>query len=89
MKMLRLYLQAMGHEGWFYRRPLASTYTGDLRYSRQRLGIHQFETYMQRMMAEAGIPGYFTGHSGKVIICVGFLNEFDQISTFSLNILCT
>ena len=74
VKMMTLYLQALGHEGWFYRRPLASTFTGDLRYSKQRLGIHQFESYMQRLAGEAGIQGYFTGHSGKVIICA-FLSK--------------
>ena len=70
VRLMGRYLRALGFEGWLYRRPMASTFLGELKYSKQRLGIHQFETFMQRMMKEAGIEGYFTGHSGKVNIYV-------------------
>ena len=68
VRIMSMYLEALGFEGWLYRRPLASTFVGELKYSKTRLGVHQFETFMQRLMQEAGIEGYFTGHSGKVNI---------------------
>ena len=53
VKLMTMYLEALGYEGWVYRRPLASNLCGDIKYSKERVGVHQFETYMQRLMAEA------------------------------------
>ena len=52
--------------GAFYIRPLASRFCGNIRYSKQKVGIHQFEGLMQNLVKDAGLEGYFTGHSGKV-----------------------
>ena len=66
VKLLRLYLKAVPDKGPFYRRPLVSKFCGDIRFSRQKVGLHQFEGLMQKLCKEAGFDGYFTGHSGKV-----------------------
>ena len=66
VKMMKLYMQALPKNGPFYRRPLVSRYCGDIRYSKQKIGIHYFENLMQKLVKDAGLQGFFTGHSGKV-----------------------
>ena len=64
--MMQKYLTLIPSEGAFYRRPCNPRYKGHVNFSKQKVGLHQFESLMQRIMKEAGIEGYFTGHSGKV-----------------------
>ena len=66
VKLLREYLSFVPDSGAFYRRPLPPKQSGDVRFSKQKVGIHQFESVVQRMCSEAGLKGNFTGHSGKV-----------------------
>ena len=73
VKLLRRYLNLIPSEGAFYRRPLLANYDGDVRFSKQKVGIHQFETLIQRLTKEAGLDGYYTGHSGKVCRGISYL----------------
>ena len=43
VKVMSMYLEALGFQGWLYRRPMASTFCGDLKYANQTVGIHQFD----------------------------------------------
>ena len=71
VRMLKVYLSCIPKEGPFYRRPLACKSGEDPRFSVQKVGIHSFETLMQKLCQEAGIEGYHTGHSAKVrLICI-------------------
>lgn len=72
VRLVRKYLSFIPATGAFYRRPLANGPNGDIRFSRQKVGVHQFETLMQRMFRQAGIDGYFTGHSGKASFIENF-----------------
>ena len=73
VKLLKMYLKAIPKTGPFYRRPLAANFCGDVRFSKQKMGVHQFEGLMQKICKEAGLEGYFTGHSGKV--CIFFYSQ--------------
>lgn len=55
------YLQALGHRGPFYRRPLPS----GLRYGEAVVGVNKIKTFMSTICQKAGIQGNFTNHSGK------------------------
>lgn len=55
------YLQALGHRGFFYRRPLSD----GIRYSEAVVGINKIKTFMATICKKAGIEGNFTNHSGK------------------------
>ncbi|XP_078330429.1 uncharacterized protein LOC111100766 [Crassostrea virginica] len=56
-----VYLDALGHRGAFYRRPLAV----GIRYGEQVLGINKIKGLMKEITGKAGIVGNFTNHSGK------------------------
>lgn len=55
------YIDALGHRGAFYRRPLAS----GIKYSEQVLGINKIKGLMKEITGNAGLVGNFTNHSGK------------------------
>ncbi|XP_052679523.1 uncharacterized protein LOC128160267 isoform X1 [Crassostrea angulata] len=55
------YIDALGHRGPFYRRPLAS----GIKYSEQVLGINKIKGLMKEITRNAGLVGNFTNHSGK------------------------
>ena len=59
-----LYLRALGNEGDFYRRPLASS-AGNLRYSNQPIGVNRLALFMKEIAQKGGLKGNFTNHSGK------------------------
>jgi hypothetical protein len=78
--LLKKYLSFIPGDGPFYRRPLPGSYAGHIKFSQQAVGVHQFETLLQRLTKEAGLPGYYTGHSAKVNIyliyitsCLGYV----------------
>ena len=56
-----VYLDALGHRGAFYRRPLAV----GIRYGEQVLGINKIKGLMKEITGKAGLVGNFTNHSGK------------------------
>ena len=56
-----VYLDALGHRGAFYRRPL----TVGIRYGEQVLGINKIKGLMKEITGQAGLVGNFTNHSGK------------------------
>ena len=56
-----VYLDALGHRGAFYRRPLAV----GIRYGEQVLGINKIKGLMKEIIGQAGLVGNFTNHSGK------------------------
>ena len=56
-----VYLDALGHRGAFYRRPLAV----GIRYGEQVLGINKIKELMKEITGKAGLVGNFTNHSGK------------------------
>ncbi|XP_062597801.1 uncharacterized protein LOC134259217 [Saccostrea cucullata] len=49
----------------FYRRPLANGEKNEIRFSVQPTGINNLSTIMKNMCDKAGIPGFFSYHSGK------------------------
>lgn len=55
------YIDALGHRGPFYRRPLAS----GIKYSEQVLGINKIKGLVKEITRNAGLVGNFTNHSGK------------------------
>lgn len=67
---------------------MQANYVGDTRFSQQKVGLHQFEHLMQRICKEAGIGGYFTGHSGKVCEGVIYLQAVDLITTLFKRRVC-
>ncbi|XP_053386293.1 transcriptional regulator QRICH1-like [Mercenaria mercenaria] len=58
------YLEALGNNGYFYRRPL-SKQNGNVRYSEQPVGINKLRCFMKDMCSLAGLEGRYTNHSGK------------------------
>ncbi|CAC5384606.1 unnamed protein product [Mytilus coruscus] len=55
------YLNALGNDGFFYRKPL----TSGIRYGKQPLSVNKLESLMKEMCGKAGLKGNFTNHSGK------------------------
>ena len=85
VQLLKKYLQAIPRSGPFYRRPLLTRYDGDLRFSKQKVGVHTFEGLLQKMMKQAGIPGYFTGHSGKVMNIIKIFSLLFKYKSFHIH----
>ncbi|XP_062598710.1 zinc finger MYM-type protein 3-like [Saccostrea cucullata] len=56
------YLDALGNEGEFYRRPLAGN---PIRYGAQVVGVNKIKTFMKIICKKGGLVGNFTNHSGK------------------------
>ncbi|XP_061187163.1 uncharacterized protein LOC133195333 [Saccostrea echinata] len=54
-----------GESRAFYRRALENGPDNELRFSQQAIGVNKLAAIMKTMFLEAGIPGYFTNHSGK------------------------
>ena len=67
-KLKKLLFKAILSSGSFYRRPLTSKFCGDtcIRFSKQKVGVHQFEGLMQKLVMDSGLESYFTGHSRRV-----------------------
>ncbi|KAK3107796.1 hypothetical protein FSP39_022395 [Pinctada imbricata] len=61
----RIYLDALGNEGPFYRRPLAGSGSVSVRYGEQVLGINKLKGLMKEITGKAELQGNFTNHSGK------------------------
>ncbi|KAK3106549.1 hypothetical protein FSP39_022412, partial [Pinctada imbricata] len=61
----RIYLDALGNEGPFYRRPLAASGSVSVRYGEQVLGINKLKGLMKEITGKAGLQGNFTNHSGR------------------------
>ncbi|XP_053406117.1 uncharacterized protein LOC123530577 isoform X1 [Mercenaria mercenaria] len=60
------YLEALGNNGYFYRRPLSRLkQNGNVRYSKQPVGINKLRCFMKDMCSLAGLEGRYTNHSGK------------------------
>ncbi|XP_062567663.1 uncharacterized protein LOC134229896 [Saccostrea cucullata] len=60
--LFKLYLEALGNEGLFYRRPLAGS---PPRYGIQAVGVNKLKSMMKIICDRAGLKGNFTNHSGK------------------------
>lgn len=58
----KIYLDALGNEGPFYRRPLAGS---SPRYGSQLVGVNKLNSMMKVICEKAGLKGNFTKHSGK------------------------
>ena len=88
VKLFREYLSCIPSTGRFYRKPLASTELGDVRYGVHPVGINTLSKYLQSMCKEAKINmegKRFTNHSGKVT-CATQLYEsgtFDEQTIMS------
>ena len=63
--MFKLYLDALGNEGDFYRRPLPSAPGDLLRYSSQPIGVNKLGLFMKEIAEKGGLKGNYTNHSGK------------------------
>jgi hypothetical protein len=59
------YLNALGNDGDFYRRPLPSTQSGTIRYGYQPVGINTLNKFMKEIAEKGSLQGSFTNHSGK------------------------
>lgn len=57
----KAYLDALGNDGWFYRKPLSV----GIRYGKLPLGINKLEGLMKEMCQKAGLVGNDINHSGK------------------------
>ncbi|CAG2236653.1 unnamed protein product [Mytilus edulis] len=58
------YLNILGNDGCFYRKPLALV-GNTIRYGKQPLGVNKLEGLMKEMCQKAGLTGNYTNHSGK------------------------
>ncbi|CAG2192830.1 5-phosphohydroxy-L-lysine phospho-lyase,Alanine--glyoxylate aminotransferase 2-like,Ethanolamine-phosphate phospho-lyase homolog 1,Ethanolamine-phosphate phospho-lyase [Mytilus edulis] len=58
------YLNMLGNDGCFYRKPLAMV-GNTIRYGKQPLGVNKLEGLMKEMCQKAGLTGNYTNHSGK------------------------
>eukprot|EP00105_Crassostrea_gigas_P009739 XP_011424812.1 PREDICTED: uncharacterized protein LOC105326458 [Crassostrea gigas] len=58
----KIYLDALGNEGPFYRRSLAGS---PPRYGSQLVGVNKLKSMMKVICEKAGLKGNFTNHSGK------------------------
>ncbi|XP_060590275.1 uncharacterized protein LOC132745383 [Ruditapes philippinarum] len=59
------YLNVLGNDGDFYRRPLPSTQSGTIRYGYQPVGINILNKFMKEIAEKGSLQGSFTNHSGK------------------------
>jgi integrase len=62
VRLYKLYLNLIGNEGPFYRKPLYGTV---LKFSAQVIGINTLTTLTSKMCKDAGLEGNFSSHSGK------------------------
>ena len=60
-----LYLDSLGNEGSFYRRPLPGSSESPIRYGNQVVGINKLKCFMKTICSLGGLKGNFTNHSGK------------------------
>ena len=58
----KVYLQALGNEGFFYRRPLSGS---PPRYGMQAVGVNKLKSMMKIICERTGLKGSYTNHSGK------------------------
>lgn len=54
-----------GESPTFYHRPFENGTDNELRFSQQSIGLNKLFSIMKTLFLEAGIPGYYTNHSGK------------------------
>jgi hypothetical protein len=72
----RIYLEAIGNKGDFYRRPLDGQ---NIAFSQQPVGVHKLGTIIKNACSKAGLDGNFTNHSGKrTCATVLFQNGVDE-----------
>lgn len=64
-----------GESPAFYRRPLENRPDNELRFSQQPIGFNKLSSIMKTMFSEAGIPGYYTNHSGKRTLATTLYQE--------------
>ena len=79
VKLFKEYMKCVPSTGRFYRKPLASTDPGDVRFGGQHVGINTLSKYLKAMCTAANINmegRRFTNHSGKVT-CATRLYESD------------
>nr|XP_034336669.1 uncharacterized protein LOC117692546 [Crassostrea gigas] len=60
-----LYLDSLGRQGTFYRRPLPATSDVPIRYGNQAVGINKLKSFMRVICTEGGLQGNYSNHSGK------------------------
>ncbi|KAK3107750.1 hypothetical protein FSP39_021374 [Pinctada imbricata] len=60
-----LYLDSLGNEGSFYRRPLPGSSESPIRYGNQVVCINKLKVFMKTICSLGGLKGNFTNHSGK------------------------
>ena len=74
------YLSLIPSEGPFYRRPgVVTKSTVQPYFTKQVVGKNTLNGLVQRFCTEAGLDGYFTGHSGKVTCATElFRNMIDE-----------
>lgn len=60
--LFEMYLNALGNDGCFYRKPLLGT---KIRYGKQMLGVNKLEGLMKEICQKASLTGNYTNHSGK------------------------
>jgi hypothetical protein len=70
VRLLKKYFALIPDKGPFYRRPLPNSQAGQIKFSKQPVGVHHFESLLQKLTKEAGLEGYYTGHSAKVRIII-------------------
>ena len=73
-------LKCIPESGQFYQKPLVNVKAGDIRYSKQSIGINILAKYLQSKCAEVQIDmegRRFSNHSGKVT-CATRLYESEQ-----------
>ncbi|XP_061180579.1 uncharacterized protein LOC133189188 [Saccostrea echinata] len=59
------YLDSLGRQGTFYRRPLPATSEVLIRYGNQVVGINKLKNLMRIICTEGGLQGNYSNHSGK------------------------
>ena len=57
----KAYFDALGNDGWFYRKSLSV----GIRYGKQSLEVNKLEGLMKEMCQKAGLVGNYTNHSVK------------------------
>ena len=67
-KLFKNYIECIGDQGPFYRKPLLPRFLGDIQFSDLPMSAKTLGSYIQAMMTEAGFSGNYTGHSGKVTL---------------------
>ncbi|XP_063436319.1 uncharacterized protein LOC134717755 [Mytilus trossulus] len=59
------YLEALGNDGIFYRKPRKGNSEQTIRYGKQAVGINKLDLFMKEICQKGGIQGNFSNHSGK------------------------